>query len=719
MGKAGRFTAKAAVLMAILVQTLTSPPPLSHRPKFIQQDKTIHSDPYQGDLPTNADHTVFFTQIGRVTTSLGYVNAVLTIDLHTLQQTIDSTIAKGIAIVDTLVNGDKTDKSTREMYMEAAKHNVTTAKNVLRALTGSGMRIPDGRTAQTLSAIKDAILPLVLARQQVLLAGRAAGATWEGTPRGGTSSTREERQAFEILAAIAGTALGAYSLFQLQEIKSQLEEDRATMAIKLQSVEERLTAELDHHWERMDGLERSITTIKEIIWVERAFDNLAIWAQKIANTIQAAVKSEFAPDIMSDNQVEELFQEVKTEASKFNFQPLIQSSAQMFQCKTSFLTTTEDITLFIHVPVHQDQPLTLFQYTPLPFKRADIYITLESKDDILAIDDSQDSEVTFRSFNAQTLAGCSRNHDLYLCENSNVAKIQEPQPHEPKESENCLYSLFTRNWERAVEACNVIYRPLTDKAIQVAPNTFVTYNKIHKQGRIRCAPGVTSQHSDFQQGERQAIYVPPGCIAKTSSHKMTGAISINLPSHQVKAYGIPEQAEETLDQTNSTIQLMQAAKAMGTSPQHLREFRKQVADYVKKREEEALLHIPHHINHVATATLVLLLVVAVVGGAILAYQLRKCKARQQQQTDKIFGNGSLERRIGDAMDQYIQNRDPTAMAILIRTMKQPEPQPSRPLSWFWPTPSSSSEERQEAEVQYRPPAYGERVEIIKNNRRQQ
>ena len=501
MGSTGRILTWSVIFMTIIVQTRTTPPP-RNKPIFIQKDRQMNNNPYQGDLPTNEDHTVFFTHVGRVTTSLGYVNAVLKIDIHQLQHIIDSSISRGVAILDKIINGDATDQERREILMDAAKHNVSTAKNVFRALLGATKEIHDGETAQTLSAIKEAVLPLVMARQQVLLAGRAAGVAWEGTPTGGTSTdpSREERQAFAIFTALAGTALGVYSLLQLQDIKSQIEEDKATMAIKLHSVEERIDLELDHHWERMDKMERHITRIGQVIWIERVFDNLALWAGKIANTIQAAVRAEFVPDMMSDQQVEALFQEVTEEASKFNFKPLIQSSAQLFQCQTSFLTTDKDITLFIHVPVSQDKPLHLFQYTPLPFKRDDIYVTLETEENILAIDDSHDDKTTFTSFSAQTLAGCSRNHDLHLCDNSNVAKTQPPQPHEPKGSENCLYSLFTRNWKRAIEACHVTYRPLTDQAIQVAPNTFVTYNREHKQGRIRCAQGVTSQHSDFQQG---------------------------------------------------------------------------------------------------------------------------------------------------------------------------------------------------------------------------
>jgi hypothetical protein len=132
---------------------------------------------------------------------------------------------------------------------------------------------------------------------------------------------------------------------------------------------------------------------KEIIALARVMKIMAI-----LNSMDAEIASwgrgldslhngKLHPSLINAKVLKKAFQKITDKANKLGMRPLHQELSSLYKYPVSYISTTDHIIkMFVHIPLTEHEPLSLFEHLPIPQMVDNILLTVEGPRNILATD---------------------------------------------------------------------------------------------------------------------------------------------------------------------------------------------------------------------------------------------------------------------------------------------------------------------------------------------
>ena len=109
--------------------------------------------------------------------------------------------------------------------------------------------------------------------------------------------------------------------------------------------------------------------------------------RQATHALQVAQHRRLSVDLLSPNQVHEMFSKLNSRAAEFNCELLIKFPSDLLQLEVSMLYDGEDAHLLLHVPMMpKESVLRLFRLHPFPLPLSgDHFLIPDVKNDVLAV----------------------------------------------------------------------------------------------------------------------------------------------------------------------------------------------------------------------------------------------------------------------------------------------------------------------------------------------
>jgi len=692
----------------------------------------------QGELPIMPEHAVYWKKIGQVSPSLGYVTAAFKMDISQTVRAADEAKLQGARIARMLT-------SNRTWSAQELKNSPITATNasISQFATLELLRDqddPDHHNSKWRNQIADALLQLADDAEDREAAMSALGydprlqEERENTAWAVMRDNRypaQERVTRALTAillaggAIVSTVMGLFTRLQLVALSRKLDRAEAEMAFRVKTIEMANREENRQQWLALKDLATFNKWAMHTTAAERTIRAVSRGQRKATDIATAALQHKLSPKAMSEKEAKTTFIEVKREAAKYGFHPMIDSPAHLFQCDLSYMASAEGIlTLFLHVPVTADNPMDMYSYMPMPVYHGNHLLTITTTTTFFATA-AAGQPISYRAFTTDQMITCARQQNLFLCPDANVVANHEPTIRSPAHPEYCLYALFNRNWEVAFATCHISYQTPAEAAFQVGPNDFVTYSERPSKGDITCTAPEASRHSDWQLSKRAHVNIQPGCKGRTATHTLTAALNQRLDAHDIKSYSWPKSYTHVFDQAAEDIQLVQAANNMAQDPVAAVHFRQLTAQKAREQllQEEFWLH-PRATTVISLTSTVILATLVAIGIYILCavrrYRLNlKYKYMRatgnlpeeddrapltSKQQDKEEWFAAIDRAIADPAP----NRGRRVGELLLhppRAAKTVTTNEPKFFKFVWPEVPAEANNQEEADMEMRPLEY--------------
>ena len=366
------------------------------------------------------------------------------------------------------------------------------------------------------------------------------------------ASRRNKREVMTLviggIAFLASTLLGLYTAHELTSIKSavdQAQREQDLLALRVHDD----TGFISANFEDIRAMRDFTDQLHEEYYDQNKFlaaTLLGLKAEKVAQDLSHLANNllnhqRLYPGATNFKVLAEAYYDIEKEVKEHGLRLLTDGPAGLYQCYASFLTTTEAITVFIHVPVAQlTDNMLLFRYLSTPIEiETGIYLVPRLTKTIIAT--SADAGVTrFYTLSEAQLYGCDKRGSLFLCPNTNTARITKPKPNE-KTEEACLYSLYHQEFKLVNTTCEFTISTTRDEAQQIGPRDFNVYNEVPHRGLVYCPTPEGEKRVSFAANHKQRITLRPGCTATTDTHELSAGFTLLKPTDaQTTSYDWPE-----------------------------------------------------------------------------------------------------------------------------------------------------------------------------------
>jgi hypothetical protein len=271
---------------------------------------------------------------------------------------------------------------------------------------------------------------------------------------------------------------------------------------------------------------------KEIIALARVMKIMAI-----LNSMDAEIASwgrgldslqngKLHPSLINAKVLKKAFQKITEKARKMGMRPLHQELSSIYKCPVSYISTTDHIIkMFVHVPLTEHEPLSLFEHLPIPQMVDNILLTVEGTRNILATDIEGRRGLEMSEFD---LLRCQsedvHNGKLYICPNTNLIQNNIRN--------SCLGSMFFGNKKKMMEKCRIFpflseqefVQQVSENTVSICPQEDITVRQ-SCQGKITILPNITGLTT---------VTVPAGCKLVSEKYTFISPKIIDINSEFVK-----------------------------------------------------------------------------------------------------------------------------------------------------------------------------------------
>ena len=281
------------------------------------------------------------------------------------------------------------------------------------------------------------------------------------------SKTREKRQLFLGIAmalGIVSSGMSIYNTAQIAKIYSTLSKQKSDTINGFKNVAHALHEE-DHAihqltkninvlkttckyvLERIDNETNQINSLTNILSLVTLVNNLNAELLAWGRGLDSLSNGRLHPTLINTDRLTKSHKQIVEKARKVGLRPIHEEISYLFKNPISYLATDEEeIILFVHVPLVEQDPLSLYEYLPIPKQIGNIFVTIESTKTILASDHQGQYGMEFSELD---LIRCQtedlRSGKLFICPNTNLMQNQVRQ--------TCLGSLFFGHSKEALEKC--------------------------------------------------------------------------------------------------------------------------------------------------------------------------------------------------------------------------------------------------------------------------
>lgn len=348
------------------------------------------------------------------------------------------------------------------------------------------------------------------------------------------AKARKKRAVFTVLITIGALAVGAlaatiYGQYNNQEV--------ADLAKKDDIISRSAKSIGDQVLTNTGKLNEITTVVQELGNFTKNFD-FAIRAQEAINIIQNSIdrverrlmgisdiigsmaNKRVSPVALEALDLEEVAEQLETEANMKGFIPLINFGVDLLQCDSSFIATDNGYAILIHIPVARPETMMqLYQISRMPVHmHGKMHLTVHTEADIIGI--NEESKL-FTTMTATDLAACNEVSGFYFCQNQNVALKAKRLKH--KNQPMCLHALFMQDYETVKNTCEWDISLMEASAQQLSPRKFITFNKEPHKARVHCPQSDLQTQATFTAQGVAITEVPPDCFVETEDYLLYGS----------------------------------------------------------------------------------------------------------------------------------------------------------------------------------------------------
>ena len=348
--------------------------------------------------------------------------------------------------------------------------------------------------------------------------------------------------AVAITLATASTVLGIYNTVELSNMSSDnTAQVKATEVIGAQTQQNAKTlgqvSNITRTLEKYNQVQDYHLLVEYMLSsITQPLAHLEGELGDVAAIVTSLSQQKASPALLEKINIDKLANQVQDQAATQGYQVLLNHALDLAQCSTSFVTTEEGYTIFIHVPVARpDTILNVYQILNLPIPATNnLHLAVDSAYDIVATNNDRSLVQTMTS---SELAACDELGPMFLCQNNNVARKPDFNL-DHKDDTMCMLAMLTQRHKDMVKLCNWKVNKVTNSAVQVSDRVFVTFNKEPTEARMFCTKdNKPAPRTTTLQGST-TIRVEANCQLETNQFIMFGADEIHVREFEV-AYAWP------------------------------------------------------------------------------------------------------------------------------------------------------------------------------------
>lgn len=454
------------------------------------------------------------------------------------------------------------------------------------------------------------------------------------------STVRHRRQLFLGIAMALGvvnTGMSIYNTAQIKKLYSALSEQKMDMIDGFKQVAHALEEE-DHvvhqitlnveilkntckyMLERVDNEIVEINSLKNTIKLMTLVNNLNAELLAWGRGLDSLSNGRLHPALINSDKLKKGLQETVEKARRYGLKPVHQEVSYLYKNPVSYLATEEEeIIIFVHVPLVEQDPLNLFEYIPIPTQIGNIFVTIESKKTIIALDlqgqfGMELSEMDLMRCQTEDI----HNGKMFICPNTNLVQNQIRR--------TCLGSLFFGHTKAAMEKCLYFPHKLENReefAKQISLDKIVFFAKENITiietcpDSIRTLPNITGLTT---------IKVPAGCKIITENYTFKSPMVIDTESEfirrSIRIPRIPLLSEDRAEEVEKHLDALKKIKMPERI--HLAEFE----NWIRKKESENIHQNVGYLINVITLIIGLSVICALV---YLFLRYRKSRMQNNSQ----------------------------------------------------------------------------------------
>lgn len=452
-------------------------------------------------VPKEHDQVVFRSK-GRMIGTLGFSHLILDINLNELR-------SQGTAVCD----------QVHQIYTSQWKRNSNALKHdpfslILRDLNS------DCNTMKT--KLDDMFSNFVRAAEQRV--------TDE------TRSRRKKRQliigALLLIGIIAAVSI-YFSNMSLANISVGAGTNPATIHVATNH-----EARLNIDEGNIDTLKRTITdvgnqlnkntkNIEDLIKIQRLEILLRRISEKysdIFSLLESLKRGKLSPLTFDAHKLHIIFTQLQRNALKIGYKMLLSTSADIYDCETSFLVfSNHTIRTITHIPLYKEKTLLdLYEYIPLPIKMNETFVTIHSEKKFLAINEAKDR---FSELNDQDIQSCHQVHKMYYCKNYNYYVKDRKQ--------NCLINLYLNDIYYTSKSCHFQLQTPQTYVTQLTHNIFYMYHNAKNTATLSCPAIMRKAPQQKQLEGLMQITIPNNCKVETNDLVAEATVDIFSAPHEL------------------------------------------------------------------------------------------------------------------------------------------------------------------------------------------
>ena len=298
--------------------------------------------------------------------------------------------------------------------------------------------------------------------------------------------SRNKRFIGLVAGFLAGT-IGMYTIQQLFGMRDtfRLAENQRKVFTIIQDHEARVT-KMEDQIKTINqtiakvimGLDQELSDIK----MEEYISELVSIAEleffhhdEISAAILDLVNGQINPTLLSTSTIYNALKDLRKQAKERGLVIPLQRLEEIYLLPNDFIYEKDTITIFIHIPLVEIKPMTLYQLEPLFLNITKKHSGIIDELNYIAVNDDESS---YKILTPEELGKCVKLHPHhYYCYHNILLRDF---------SNYCISAIYKANMDVANHICDVKVIPQEHWAKQMSKNLFITYSRHNTHLKIRC-----------------------------------------------------------------------------------------------------------------------------------------------------------------------------------------------------------------------------------------
>ena len=368
------------------------------------------------------------------------------------------------------------------------------------------------------------------------------------------------------------------------------------------------------------------------------------------------------PDLISFGELKQGFEALKLTASLQGLEPLLDEAGGLYNLPASHFYSKQNFTFFIAIGVPLGDPtreMKLFHYLPFPTRLNNSgllsHVVALPEVEFLGV---SELTKTYYELSAGDLQLCNKMNERYICPPTGVQLGGE---------ESCLVNLYVGNSAGIIRNCeHKLAR--RNYVLQKDVHTFQVYLHSKEMIKLECSFSSNSISKSFQG--IMAITLPFGCSVTIANYIFSSKRPVFGKSIQLKISDLPytdELGEEFLERIHQLEN--EVNRTLGHDERELE-------GYTFSVDLNALKD--HALGAGAMATIVLLIIFAILIGCACWYKLARKKLKRKLANLRAQGNVNVNINAGDRQNSH-ENIPLNNLNNQTQNQNPPPTAPRRPL----------------------------------------